>query len=752
MTDKKNERRSSVRQRPAAIVSPDKQHRVRIKEYSYVFRLSSEDVRVLGRHRDRLSREAAGFAEIYYDYLFNDPDIADILYTCERAGGDIALWVRTQLGYLFNVLASETDSDWENQLTDAGKHHLEQGFKPVWIISTHHLFIDYLKSLLPGLNLTPVESSKLESVLVKLLLRNLGMVLEGYWQAALNNAENRLARLAKEQGRAEELLGGLPYLCWSVDVKKNDVVFANPSMEALYSDGLEAPLPCLADTCAEDQQLLLASWQKAVTGRTSHAEVRMSLAGGELHWYRVSLYPALNRLGRVTRIHCIMEDISRLITERRRLERLATTDALTKLPNRALWADHLNMALAASRRVPGSQVVVISLDIDHFKMYNDTLGHDVGDILLRDIAERLNTVVRESDSLARLGGDRFGILLQPVNNARTAAERVITQLLDAMAIPFACQDKQLCIGVTLGISCFPEDGVTEEALLVNAESAMQRARRNGLPYQYFDPLNDVSPAEQLRYSGQIHTALENDEFTLHYQPQVDLQTSRITGAEALLRWEHPLDGMIMPQRIIPLAEQLGLIAPITNWVLMTALMQCRQWAFEGTPVPVSVNVSARSFQNPRLLEKIQWALNEAGVDGDCLEIEITEATLMQDVGRATELLTQLNDCGVTIAIDDFGTGYSSLSYLKRLPIHTLKIDQSFITDVASDRQDVAIVRSIIDLGHNLGFKVIAEGVETGSSWDMLSSLGCDAAQGFHISKPLSESHFSSWLSATGTPV
>ena len=752
MTNKKNERRSSVRQRPAAIVSSDKQHGVCVKEYSYVFRLSSEDVRVLGRYRDRLSREAAGFAGIYYDYLFNDPDIADVLYGCERAGGDIALWVRTQLGYLFNVLAPETDSAWENQLTEAGKLHLQQGFKPVWIISTYHLFIDYLKSLLPGLNLPPVESSKLESVLVKLLLRNLGLVVEGYWQAVLNNTGNEQARLAKEQGRAAELLGGLPFLCWSVDVKKNEVVFANPSMEALYSDGLEAPLPCLADTCAEDQPLLLATWQKAVTGRTSHAEVRMSLAGGELHWYRVSLYPVLNRPGRVTSIHCVMEDISRLISERRRLELLATTDALTQLPNRALWADHLNMALAASRRVPGSQVIVIALDIDHFKMYNDTLGHDVGDILLRDIAERLNTVVRESDSLARLGGDRFGILLQPVNDARTAADRVITQVLDAMDIPFTCQDKQLCISVTLGISCFPEDGVTEESLLVSAESAMQRARRNGLPYQYFDPLNDVSPAEQLRYSGQIHTALENDEFKLHYQPQVDLQTSRITGAEALLRWEHPLDGMVMPQRIIPLAEQLGLIAPITNWVLITALMQCRQWAFEGTPVPVSVNVSARSFQNPRLLEKILWALNEAGVDGDCLEIEITEATLMQDIERATELLRQLNDRGVSIAIDDFGTGYSSLSYLKRLPIHTLKIDQSFITDVASDRQDIAIVRSIIDLGHNLGFKVVAEGVETGSSWDMLSSLGCDAAQGFHISKPLPESHFTSWLSAAGTPV
>jgi EAL domain-containing protein (putative c-di-GMP-specific phosphodiesterase class I) len=278
---------------------------------------------------------------------------------------------------------------------------------------------------------------------------------------------------------------------------------------------------------------------------------------------------------------------------------------------------------------------------------------------------------------------------------------------------------------------------------------MHRAKRNGLPYQYFDPLNDVSPADQLRYSGQIRTALDNNEFMLHYQPQVDIQTSRITGVEALLRWEHPVEGTVMPQRIIPIAEQLGMITPITNWVLVTALKQCKQWSFDGMHIPVAVNVSARSFQNPRLLEKIQWALTEAGVDGECLEIEITEATLMQDLDRATDVLNRLSETGVTIAIDDFGTGYSSLSYLKRLPIHTLKIDQSFIIDVAFDQQDVAIVRSIIDLGHNLGYKVVAEGVESGMAWDILNNLGCDTAQGFHISKPLADQQISSWLAESG---
>jgi len=408
----------------------------------------------------------------------------------------------------------------------------------------------------------------------------------------------------------------------------------------------------------------------------------------------------------------------------------------------------LSLALAASRRVPGSQVVVMSLDINQFKMYNDTLGRDVGDVLLRDVATRLNSIIRESDSLARLGGDQFGVLLQPVSNARTATERVITQILDSFDMPFTHEDKQLCISLTMGISMFPEDGSSEESLLTNAESAMLRAKRNGLPYQYFDPGNDVSTVDQLRYSGQIRTALDNDEFLLHYQPQIDIQTSRITGAEALLRWEHPVEGTVMPQRIIPVAEQLGMITSITNWVLVTALKQCKQWSNEGVNIPVSVNVSARSFQNPRLLERIDLALQEANVSGEYLEIEITEATLMQDLDRATDVLNKLSESGVSIAIDDFGTGYSSLSYLKRLPIHTLKIDQSFIMDVAFDKQDVAIVRSIIDLGHNLGYKVVAEGVENGMAWDMLDNLGCDTAQGFHISKPLSDDKFSSWLAAS----
>ncbi len=749
MADKKKDRRRSNRQDQA-----DRQGQRAVsgslaREYNYVLRVSSLDKALLKKYQEPLLVGTAGFAEVYYNYLFDNPDIADVLYTYDRGGGDVGTLVRAELQTLLGSIDADADVKREALLVNAGENHLQLGIKPVWVIGSYHLLIDYLGELLLGFEISPDDRQTLESVLIRLLLRNLGLTIEGYWKASLDKIHNKMENLASDYNMGEELLAGLPHLMWSVDVKSNEVIYANRSLHALYTGDLEAPYPCFFETNEEDRQQLLTTWQRAVNGRSCHAEVRIALAGGRQQWYRVSLYPAAaNRQGRTLLVHCTLEDISSQISERKQLEQLATMDKLTQLPNRALWADHLGMALAASRRVPGSQVVVISLDINQFKMYNDTLGRDVGDILLRDIAKRLNSIVRESDSLARLGGDQFGILLQPVNNAKTATDRVITQIMDSFDMPFHHKDKELCVAVTFGIACFPEDGTNEETLLTNAESAMQRAKRNSLPYQYFDPTNDVSSIQQLRYSGQIRTALDNNEFELHYQPLVDIKTLRVTGAEALLRWEHPVEGTVMPQRIIPVAEQLGMITPITNWVLLTALQQSRQWMLDGMSVPVSVNVSARSFQNPRLLEKIQQALQETDVPGDHLEIEITEATLMQDLDRAKEVLTRLSDSGVTIAIDDFGTGYSSLSYLKRLPIHTLKIDQSFIMDVAFDKQDVAIVRSIIDLGHNLGYKVVAEGVESNMAWDMLNNLGCDIAQGFHISKPLPEDHFSSWLSST----
>jgi diguanylate cyclase (GGDEF)-like protein len=711
------------------------------REYNYLMRITPEDGALLESYQETIAQGTAGFAEVYYNHLFDNPDIAEALYRHERKGGNVGKLVRAEMHHLLGTIVDASTVNRASKLIKIGEYHHKRDIRPVWILSAYHLLIDYIHTFLPAFSIPLQHQERIESLLCKLLLRDLGLTLEGYWRSALQQTEGKLQQV-------ENLISCLPQLLWSVDINKNKVVYASQALHALYPGEPEAPLPCLYDTHEEDRQQLLSAWQDAISGRHCHADVRMSLAASEQHWYRISFHPSPNESERPERMQCILEDINSLMAERRRLEQMATTDRLTGLPNRALWTDHMNLGLAASRRVPGSRIAVISLDINHFKMYNDTLGRDVGDSLLSQIARRLKSIVRESDSLARLGGDHFGILLQPVSNFRIATERVITEVLDSFDLPFTCNDKQLCVSLTLGIACFPEDGTNHETLLSNAESAMHRAKRNGLPYQYFDPTNDVSPSKQLRYSGQIRSAIDNNEFELHYQPLVDIQTSRIIGAEALLRWEHPVEGTVMPQRIIPVAEQLGMITPITDWVLVTALRQCKKWSHSGNQLVISVNVSARSFQNPRLLEKVRWALKEAGVDGDYLEIEITEATLMQDVQRATDVLSSLSDYGVTIAIDDFGTGYSSLAYLKQLPIHTLKIDRSFIMDVAFDNQDVAIVRSIIELGHNLGYSVVAEGVETGMAWDMLNKLGCDTAQGFHISRPLSEGHFNNWLRET----
>jgi len=749
MAEDNKKRRSSARGARDDVCQRENLPESLVKEYNYMLLLLPEELTILEKYREDLVNGTSGFAETYYDYLFNNPDIAEVLYSFERSGGDAGSLIRAEMGGMLGSVINPSDTTLQTKLLMAGCALREHGFRPLWIVASYNLLINFITENLSGLDIPFADKESLRSVTARLLLRSLGLTLEGFWQSDHESLEKEMRYFEKELGTVEDLLSGIPHYVWSVDIDSNRVIYANEALQTMYTEKLLAPVPCLADTVDEDQQQVLDAWQTAVSGRRSSAEVRISLAGAGQHWYRVSMFPSLgHNKQRPVQVHCILEDINNLISERKLLEQLATTDKLTQLPNRALWNEHLNMALAASRRIPGSQVVIISIDINQFKMYNDTLGHAVGDVLLRDVADRLNSIVRESDSLARLGGDQFGILMQPANSTRAAADRVITQILDSFDSPFSSCDKQLCVNLTMGVACFPDDGTNEESLLTNAESAMHRAKRNGLPYQYFDPQNDVSPVEQLRYSGQIRSALDNNEFMLHYQPQVDLQTSRVTGVEALLRWEHPVEGTVMPQRIIPVAEQLGMITPITNWVLVTALRQCKQWSFDGMHIPVAVNVSARSFLNPRLLERIQWSLNEAETDGECLEIEITEATLMQDVSGATEVLSRLSDMGVTIAIDDFGTGYSSLSYLKQLPIHTLKIDQSFIIDVAFDQQDVAIVRSIIDLGHNLGYKVVAEGVENSLAWDVLNELGCDTAQGFHISKPLADHHFSSWLSET----
>jgi EAL domain-containing protein (putative c-di-GMP-specific phosphodiesterase class I) len=360
----------------------------------------------------------------------------------------------------------------------------------------------------------------------------------------------------------------------------------------------------------------------------------------------------------------------------------------------------------------------------------------------------LKTALREADTLARLGGDEFGVLLSDSNDPWAAAESVAGKILHCFNTAFRSGKDELFLGVAIGIAIYPEDGTDINNLVSHSEIAMYRAKREDLGFCFYQPTIDHRGIEQLHLSSHLHHALKNREFELHYQAKIDLKRRTLCGVEALLRWRHPTLGLLEPDRFIHLTEQTGLITPTTEWVLNTALQHHRDWLSLGHNIPISINISALSFQNPNLVSKVKSALRWAGVHPACLELEITENTLLKGMNHCAETISALSQLGVKIAIDDFGIGYSSLSYLRKLPIDTLKIDKSFILDMASNHSDAVITRSIIELAHNLGFSVVGEGVETEQTYQLLRQQHCDVAQGFFISVPQAHAPFSRWLGET----
>ena len=716
------------------------------KEFNYVLQLTAQDTERLSRYRDVLAQGAASFAETTYNYLFDNPDIADVMYAYERQGGNIGELVRGHLQHQLDLLSGEIDDKATARSEELGRSHFRLGVKPVWSIGAYRLFLEHLQGLIAtDPQIAHEDREVLEAALVKMVFRDLAITSEAYWRAAVEQLTDQRDELGFEQNLAGELLSNIPQLLWTVDIESNRISYATPGTRAFCAEPLEAPIPCLYRIAGSERERVLTAWQQVIDGESVQLEVQVMREEGGESWFRMAFYPMANRRGRVLSVHCMMEDVTEMHSDRKRLEQLSTQDEVTGLPNRTLWYDRLGSALAVARRNPGASVAVMVLDINQFKMYNDSLGHKAGDQLLAQIGQRLQKVLRDSDTLARLGGDEFGIVLPMVQDAEKAAERVAREVITSLAAPFSYRDKDLCLSTAIGIAVYPQHGEEAHTLASHADSAMYRAKWNTVPYLFYESEAAGSASEHLQFSGQLHGALERQEFELYYQPKIDLASGQMRGAEALLRWKHPQQGLVLPKRFIPVAEQLGMISPITDWVLDTALEQSKQWSVNSSPMSISINVSARSFRSPGLVGRIEQALKRAGVDGAYLEVEITEGTLMADLEEGARILARLSELGVSIAIDDFGTGYSSLSYLKRLPIDTLKIDQSFLQGMVSNPRDVAIVRSIIELGHNLDCKVVAEGVEGEAVRQQLLDLGCDLVQGFHISEPLPDAVFREWL-------
>ena len=533
----------------------------------------------------------------------------------------------------------------------------------------------------------------------------------------------------------------------------NPIVYVNPAFERITGYSSQEVLgrnPRLLQGTDLAQPELIAVRAALHDQRPCHVVLRNYRKDGSMYWNELNIAPVRNDAGMVTHYIGVHTDISDAKTHQDELARQANHDSLTGLPNRNLLWDRIDRACARTQRY-GDFAAVAFLDLDNFKVVNDSLGHSLGDHLLRAVAQRLQSSLRAMDTVARLGGDEFVLVLSD-QKGEPSVSGELQRIVESFSQPFAVDGRDVFITASVGVALYPQDAKDPETLMKSAELAMYRAKESGRNgYQLYTAEMQTRVTERLALEGKLRRALERGEFSLHYQPQVDLRSKRIFGVEALIRWNQPDLGMVSPAKFIPLAEETGLIVPIGAWVVRTACRQCKAWQDAGLPpVTVAVNISARQFREKNLLQVVAQILTETGLNPRQLELEITESVIMHDAQQIIASLQAFRDMGVKLSVDDFGTGYSSLSYLKRFPVDRLKIDQSFVHDLGSDADDAAIAQAVITLGHTMGLRVIAEGVETPEQLAFLRRHECDEMQGYLFGKPMPADEFAKLLASGRT--
>ncbi|MES2074804.1 MAG: EAL domain-containing protein [Pseudomonadota bacterium] len=551
-------------------------------------------------------------------------------------------------------------------------------------------------------------------------------------------SERKRAELTLQlQGRALEASGNAVVISACGGAGGDRIEYANPAFAQLSGCALaEVAGRSLAQLLGRRQEP--AERAALAAALQSRQEVTLLLrhgdAAGGLAWSRLHVAPVRGSDGAVSHHVCVLTDMTATIDYQDQLEHQASHDALTGLPNRNLFADRLGQAIKYAQRY-GHAVWIVFLDLDNFKLVNDSLGHQAGDALLRSVAARLREGVRDSDTVARLGGDEFLLILRDAPG-QPAAAGVLQQLLEDVAAPLALDGQQRTVTCSIGVSVYPNDGAEPEQLLKQADIALYRAKDGGRnQIQFYEPAMHARISERATIEAELRHALERGQLSLHYQPRLGLRTGEILGMEALLRWQHPQLGAVAPARFIGVAEETGLIVPIGRWALRTACAQNQAWQAAGlAPLRLAVNLSARQFRHAGLVDDIVAALADSGLAAQYLELELTESVVMQQPGAAVAVMARLRKLGIRLAIDDFGSGHSSLAYLRLFPLDYLKIDQSFVHDMLGDPNVAAIVRSVIALGHSLNFKVVAEGVESEAQLAYLRRYGCDEMQGFLFSR------------------
>lgn len=549
--------------------------------------------------------------------------------------------------------------------------------------------------------------------------------------------------LQESEEKLESILNALEEVVWSISASTGELLYLNPAAQKVYgrpiSEFYNNPNLWLEVVYPEDRQRVERFHLILLKQGHSEAEYRIFRPDGEVRWLSVRGHVIYDKNGLAIRIDGIFDDITHRKQVEEQLIHDALHDALTGLPNRTLFIERVELALQKTKWRKDYLFAVLFIDLDRFKLVNDSLGHTVGDQLLIAIAPLLKQCLRPTDTIARLGGDEFTIFLDELNNI-TEATSIAERLQATLKSPFQLEGYTVFTSASIGI--VPSSTGYEKAadLMRDADIAMYRAKEQGKArYAIFDQVMYEETLELLQLESDLRLALERQEFCLYYQPIISLVTGRLTGFEALARWQHPQQGLISPTKFIPVAEDTGLIVSLGEWLLREACRQMYAWQIQfptAFPLTVSVNIAGKQIKEPSFINQIERILTETGLDGNCLKLEITESMLMEDIQETINTLLQIKALNIQLSIDDFGTGYSSFSYLHRFPINTLKIDRSFVSQMNFDREKLEIVRTITTLAHTLGMDVIAEGVETAEQFAQLQALGCEFGQGYFFSKPL----------------
>ena len=585
-----------------------------------------------------------------------------------------------------------------------------------------------------------------------------GYIISGE-RERLERARGFLERAAMPVETLRALSEAIPDQAHQVELLRSEIAEELARFDALIAThrrgGVAATLRGIRETAGQATihraQLLTAELQGASDARLAR-RTEQARRSSDLSVITAAVSTLLN----VGLLGLLILLARREIKERLETEEVvrfaATHDPLTGLPNRLLLAERANRAIAAAKG-GGRGVGLLFVDLDRFKNINDALGHEAGDRLLQNVAGRVARCVRRSDTIARHGGDEFVVLIEGFLDRRDLAQ-VAEKILAEVSKPMTVYGKEFQITASVGISVSPADGEDLRSLLKNADIAMYRAKQQGRnAAQYYVSGMNPDSVERLELEAALRHALERNELSLYYQPKVEARSGRVTGIECLLRWQHPTAGLVLPDQLVPLAEETGLIVPIGQWALREACLQAQKWVAQGLPMfRMAVNLSARQFMSATLLDDVSRIIKEAGMDPRWIELEVTESVMMPEPDEAVKLLRHLKAMGVRVTIDDFGTGYSSLAYLKRLPIDCVKIDGSFIRGIPVDASDVAITETILAMASSLGLKVVAEGVETRDQVRFLERRGCDEMQGFHFSKPLPAEELTAYLEERGAQV